>query len=618
MDTDNQIDTEQLLKKLRTSFVFFCHALWKICGYQEVAPIEPADEDMMRWMDGEDASNRRGCLGPRGIGKTYISIAMCAFRHFQNPEVKILFISKTEQHAKESSTLLRGWYDRVAFLRHLSPDRSVGHRDTRTAFDVGACKPRHRTPSFSASGITGQLEGRRAHIIIADDVETEENTISLDRRETLDRRVREFGRITTYDTKERPGGHREVVFIGTYHHDDSVYLKLAKRGYHFRTWPILYPSDQQRWDDDGQDRILNLAPQLIDALTEGKSRPGDKVWPRRHSDQYLSQQRAEGESGWEMHQMLTVLVGDQRRYPLRCKDLLVLDPMDMRYGPIRMIWASTDTRSKRSTVMDDIQCVGFGEDCFHAAVVISQQTEYSPYDGTIMYIDPSGKGVDRTAYAIVSHLCGYIFLKSIGSLDGGYDDDVLTRLALIARDTQTNRIVVEQEWGGGMFVNLLRQKIQDMHAAGAPTSPIRDVSGPNAVEDQRKHTVEKWTGQWSCTVDEDPIAKRNKRKEWRILDTLEPVVQTHRMVISRQVAENHRFQTQFTRICREEECLPHEDELDALAGAVSQWKTSMDVNQEDLQGITLDRQIDEFREDQRILSDVVTGPTTNQVWFSHV
>ena len=607
-----------MLQRLRVDFVYFCHALWRIMGYDKYAAVERADEQMMRWLNGDEegATNRRGALGPRGIGKTYQCLAMAAFRHFQNPEVKILFVSKTEMHAKESATLLRGWYDRVAFLRHLSPDRSVGHRDTRTAFDVGACKPRHRTPSFSASGITGQLEGRRAHIIIADDVETEENTISLDRRETLDRRVREFGRITTYDTKDSPGGHREVVFIGTYHHDDSVYLKLAQRGYQFRTWPILYPTDEQRWDDDGQDRILNLAPQMIDDLDRGIAKPGDRVWPGRHSEHYLKQQKDEGETGWEMHQMLTVLVGDQRRYPLKCSDLMVLDPMDMRFGPTRIMWAKTD-QNDSDTAMEELSCVGFGEDCFRQARVICKDTEYTPYDGTIMYIDPSGKGVDRTAYAVVSHLCGYLFLKSIGSLDGGYDDDVLSRLALLARNTLTNRIIVEQEWGGGMFVNLLRQKILDLTQIGSSTAPTELISGVNAVEDQRHHMAEKWSGQWMCAVEVDDVAKRNKRKEWRILDTLEPVVQGHRMVISLAVAENQRFQQQFTRICREEGCLQFDDEVDALAGAVSKWKSSLDASQDDLADLALDRQLEQFHEDQRIVQEAMAPPASKQVWFVH-
>ena len=45
---------------------------------------------------------------------------------------------------------------------------------------------------------------------------------------------------------------------------------------------------------------------------------------------------------------------------------------------------------------------------------------YVPYTGSVMSIDPSGRGRDETGYAIVKMLNGYLFVTDAGGLQGGY------------------------------------------------------------------------------------------------------------------------------------------------------------------------------------------------------
>ena len=76
-----------------------------------------------------------------------------------------------------------------------------------------------------------------------------------------------------------------------------------------------------------------------------------------------------------------------------------------------------------------------------------------------MAVDPAGRGKDKTAYAIVKMLNGILYLTDVGSFDGGYDEKTLADLALAAKSQDVNEIVVESNFGDGMFNNRLLEPI---------------------------------------------------------------------------------------------------------------------------------------------------------------
>jgi hypothetical protein len=82
-------------------------------------------------------------------------------------------------------------------------------------------------------------------------------------------------------------------------------------------------------------------------------------------------------------------------------------------------------------------------------------------------------------------------------------------------------------------------------------------------------------------------------KEARIIQTLEPVMNQHRLVMAEQVVEeddrlvqSYRTEEQYkfrlfyqmTRITAERGSLPHDDRLDALAAAVAYWVDHMAID----------------------------------------
>ena len=94
--------------------------------------------------------------------------------------------------------------------------------------------------------------------------------------------------------------------------------------------------------------------------------------------------------------------------------------------------------------------------------------------------------------------------------------------------------------------------------------------------------------------------RRNKQKEAIIIDTLEPVMSTHRLIVDKKVIERD-AQTakdvqkslfyQMTRLTRDRGALSHDDRLDAVAMAVDYWKEKLDVDN--------DKMVEKIREERR-------------------
>ena len=110
-----------------------------------------------------------------------------------------------------------------------------------------------------------------------------------------------------------------------------------------------------------------------------------------------------------------------------------------------------------------------------------------------------------------------------------------------------------------------------------------------------------WQG--GCTVLESEWAKG--QKEVRIIDTLEPVLTQHRLVIDEALArrearaDDHKYSLlyQLSHITRDRGSLKHDDRLDALAGAVAHYMRSMGQSVDEAAQAVLDARMDEEIED---------------------
>jgi len=505
----------------------FLAAAWRHLRLPAPTPVQ---YEIIQWM--HEGPDRQINKGFRGVGKSWICSVYAAFCWALDQNEKVLVVSGSAKRAGDFTTFTRQLIETWAVLLELRPGLNA-LRDSKLSFDVAGASIAH-APSMTSLGVGGQLTGNRATKIIADDVETESNSDTQTKREKLVAHVQEFGSILS------PGG--KIIFLGTDQTEESLYRALQGRGYAVRVWPVRYPERALR-------AALGdtLAPSVVKALDDDETLVGQPTDPLRFPHEEILVREAElGRSRFSLQFMLDPRMSDADRYPLRLSDLIVL-PLDPATAPERLVYGNR--------VMADIPCLGFSGDRYWTPVSVADA--WLPYQGIVMAIDPAGRGKDECAVAIVGQLNGFLYLLELKAWQGeGYSDAVLAEIARLAAAYRVSHIVPEDNFGDGMFARLLE--------------PHLHRSGHHCSIEAVRHSIQ---------------------KEKRILDTLEPVVQQHRLVVDPRVLMEdlrplpsvgsesaqlpYRFAHQFTRITRERGSLHRDDRLDALAMAVAWWKDAM-------------------------------------------
>lgn len=515
--------------RMKADFVFFLFVLWKALSL----PIPTRCQiDMAKKLSAGD--NRRFILQAfRGIGKSFITCAFVVWKLWNNPDLKFMIVSASKERADANSIFIKRIIDLMPQLQELKPKQ--GQRDAVISFDVGPAKPDH-SPSVKSVGITGQLTGSRADILIADDVEVPGNSATQAARDRLSELVKEFDAIL------KPGG--TVIYLGTPQTEMTLYRQLEGRGYSTTIWPARYPRDEKDWKSYG-DRLAPMLQAELESDPEGYYwLPTDEV---RFDDEDLKERELSyGKAGFALQFMLNPNLGDAEKYPLKLRDLIVAD-LDPESSPMVYQWLP-NLQNKR----DDVPNVGLMGDTYHTYQTVG--SAFSSYTQKILVIDPSGRGKDETGYAVLYQLNGYIFAMEVGGMRGGYEDSTLEALAKIGRKWRINEYVIEGNFGDGMYLELFKPVAARIH--------------PAAVTE----------------------VKSKGQKELRICDVLEPIMGSHRLIVNAATIVSD-YQTasdkdgvrnpiyslfyQMTRISRERGALAHDDRLDALAIGVQFFVESM-------------------------------------------
>jgi hypothetical protein len=518
--------TEKIIQEAAASFPVFATYLWDYLKLPSPTPVQYQVADYL-----QTGPNRRIIMAYRGCGKSFLTAGYVLWRLRRDPNCKVLVISAAQDRADAFSVfchdLLRNWF----MVKDLFP--SDTQRFSKVAFDVYGAKP-DQSPSVRSSGIFGQITGSRADLIVADDVETPQSCETQLIRDKLRESIKEF------DSVIKPGG--EIVFLGTPHTQDSVYAKLEVSGYEVRIWPALYPTNKKFKDYYGD----RLAPKIKADLEADKDLAGHPVDPGRFDWEELeARQLSIGRSTFNLQFLLDISLSDEERFPLKLRDLCVFR-LNREQGPNKVIWLANGDKAL------DLPSVGLHGDLFYKPAQIGD--EFLEYTGVVMAVDPSGRGTDELGYSVVAYLNGNLFLLASGGLRGGYSEPNLKKLALIAKEYKVKQIIVESNLGLGMFSELLKRYLGTIYP---------------------------------CSVEE---VRHTKQKELRIIDTLEPVLNQHRLMVDTNVilqdlasTETYPSETrsqyqlffQLTRITKEKNSIRHDDRLDALAMAVQYFTESM-------------------------------------------
>ena len=283
-----------------------------------------------------------------------------------------------------------------------------------------------------------------------------------------------------------------------------------------------------------------LAPYVHEQIAKG-AKPGDPLDPMRFSDIILKEKECSyGRSGFALQFMLDPQLADEDRYPLKLRDLIFTD-LDTDIVPLNIVYGSSPDQ-----VIETHESVGFTGDRLHRPMYVSKE-DFTAYTGSILYVDPSGRGQDETGWVVTKFYAGRIHLLEAGGLKGGYDDTSLEELAEIAKRHKVNLVLIEPNFGDGMYTELLKPVMRRVYNV--------------RVEDADRVTAQ---------------------KELRCIDTLEPVMNQHRIVVNSSLIEADRKADikcqlfyQMTRMCRERGALTKDDRIDALEGGVRYWNKYM-------------------------------------------
>ena len=151
---------------------------------------------------------------------------------------------------------------------------------------------------------------------------------------------------------------------------------------------------------------------------------------------------------------------------------------------------------------------------------------------------------------LFSQANGYVFVRDMRAFRDGYSDSTLSSIVRLGKKYRASRLLIESNFGDGMICELFNRHIQQMGAAFS-TEEVR----------------------------------ASVRKEERIIETLEPVMNQHKLIIDPKVWEydyasnpdappekrlEYMLGYQMSRMCREKGAVKHDDRIDALSQGV-QW-----------------------------------------------
>ena len=319
-----------VLSALTSDFKVFLQALWMELNLPSPTRAQYAIADYL-----QHGPKRLQIQAFRGVGKSWITGAFVLWTLFNNPEKKIMIISASKERADNMSIFLQKLIIETKWLSHLRP-KSDDARWSRISFDV-LCSP-HQAPSVKSVGITGQLTGSRADLMILDDIEVPGNSMTELMREKLLQLCTEAESILT------PKDDSRIMYLGTPQTTFTVYKRLAERSYKPFVWPARYPRKTSNYEG-------LLAPQLVDDIDSGVEK-WDPTDDRFDNDDLIEREASMGRSNFMLQFMLDTSLSDADKFPLKCADLIVTS-VNPKSAPESVIWCSDPKTLSRNSPLSD-------------------------------------------------------------------------------------------------------------------------------------------------------------------------------------------------------------------------------------------------------------------------
>jgi len=494
----------------------------------------------------------------RAQAKSMIAGAYAVWRIIHDPKLIVLIISAGADVADEIATWVKLVIDNWDILECLRPDRQHGDRTSATAFDIHwMLKGPDKSPSVRSIGITSNLAGRRAGLLIPDDIESAKNGLTQKQRQQLIHLSKDFSSICNTG---------DILYLGTPQSVDSLYNGLEERGFTVRIWPGRYPTREE--EEYYGDRLAPyIKKKVLDdpTLRRGGGVNGDRGKPtsdRKNEEQLTADELDKGPAYFNLQVMLDTTLSDRNLYPLKVRNLIVLDVAPDK-GPANIVWLPDQNKK---VILDMSQKK---HDLFYPFNISEL---FVKWEDKVMAIDPAGGGgtdgsADETVAVVSFLLNGYIHIPEMLATEGGHGQRVFNEIAELCVKYRIYKIQIEENMDHGAFgvmlLPVLRKAFKDAELPGYP-------------------------------IIENHWETANKQK--RMIDNLQPVMARHKLVISPEVLdydvkstarypdyqkESFQLLHQMARVTYMKDCLIHDDRLDALTSAVRYWKNRMNVDEEE-------------------------------------
>lgn len=544
LSPDERWEAVELLQKEYKRFPDFLYdVITGLMGFE----CSPLQLDIALYL--EFGPTYRMMQAQRGQAKTTITAVYAVWRIIHNPAARILIVSSGDTMATEIANWIIQIIRGMDVLEALRPDKASGDRESVTAYDIHhALKGPEKSPSIACMGIGSNMQGKRADVLIADDIESSKNSQTAIQRERLAHLSKDFSSICSTG---------DIIYLGTPQSIDSIYNGLVSRGFDIRVWPGRYPTAKEL-ENYGD----HLAPKILaemeadPALQTGGGLLGDKGQPTDPvllaEDVLVKKELDQGSAYFQLQHMLDTRLSDEERFPLKAGKLIFMDipPTRVPLTVNRLIAPEFRLNTPPDFAANEkyYRAASFGQ-------------EFGGFIGTHMYVDPAGGGQngDETAYAVTRCAGDKIFVVAIGAVKGGFEQELLDKLTAVAVRWKPEKISVEKNMGNGAFWHIWQPHLLREHKCG-----IEEV----------------WeTGQ----------------KELRIIDVLEPVMGGGRLIMDinclqqdHEISKMHPVAVrkvyslfyQMSRITRDRGSLIHDDRLDALAGSVRHWVSMLKLDEE--------------------------------------
>lgn len=495
--------------------------------------------DIARYM--HSGPRLRMVQAARGEAKSTLAAIYAVWRLVQAPPTRILIVSGGARQAGEVAYLVIRLVTSWDILEYLRPDRNAGDRSSTEAFDVHwSLKGVDKSPSVACVGVTANLPGKRADLLIPDDVEQGANSETALLREKLLHSTKEFSAICT---------HGDILYLGTPQSKDSIYNTLPGRGFDVRVWPGRFPNAEERirYGDTLAPYILQrmqLNPKLCTGYGLDGTRGASTDTGRYSEEDLIDKELDQGPEGFQLQYMLDTSLADAVRQQLKLSDLVVSNS-DWEMLPEHVVHSSAD-----KYLMDLPRDFPVQRARMFRAVPV--ECMYQPAPMRRMFIDPAGAGGDMLAWGISTALGPFIHVLNVQGVQGGFTEANMDILCARIVEFNVTDILCESNMGHGLFEINLRAELEKRNLGHV------GVRGEYS------------TGQ----------------KEKRIINRLVGAMQRHRVVVHQGVFDgaaetlrglplgnrvDHSLWHQISSITTDRGSLKHDDLVEAFAGCVFLW-----------------------------------------------